>query len=198
MTSTSVRTVVFVHCLALFLAITLSGCAFGTRHVLLTYQPLRPPGSPKGVTIFIAPFEDRRQTPQLVGHVLNGYGWKTAKIKTRNEVSQWVHDALAAELRNTGYDVAVNGTPEAAMVSGKVLHVDCTSYWTYEGTVNLEIEVRRGHNVLLQKTYLGEADRGLVLALRAKSYGAVLEEALQVTLGKAVNDLEGVLAKGGQ
>ncbi len=183
---------------AVGLCVMLSGCAFGTRHVLLTYQPLRPPGSPKGVTIFIAPFEDRRQTPQLVGHVLNGYGWKTAKIKTRNEVSQWIHDALAAELRNTGYDVVVNETPEIATISGKVLHVDCSSYWTYEGTVNIEIEVRRGNEVLLQRTYLGEAEQGLVVALRAKSYGRVLEAALQVTLGKAVNDLEGVLTKGGQ
>ena len=63
-----------------FACLSLAGCAFGTRHVLLDYQVIRASNPPNGMRIHVATFRDDRPIPQLVGHVLNGWGKKTAQV----------------------------------------------------------------------------------------------------------------------
>ena len=169
-----------------------SGCAFGTRHALLSYQPLRPVSLSNGIKIHVARFEDHRPNPRLVGHVLNAYGMKTAKVISQNDVSEWIQDALIAELRNSGYDVVEEGS-EAAQLDGEILLVECDSYWTYNGTMNLSMELKRGSDVLFKKSYYTEASEGLNWAAREKSYAAVLKSTLQQSLIKILVDVDRVL-----
>lgn len=136
--------------------LTLGGCAFGTRNALLTYQVDRPLLSPSnGIKIHVADFRDDRPDPQLVGHVLNGWGMKTAQVRSGNSVAEWVREALVAELKASGYEV-VDSAQGEAVIDGKVVNIDCTSYMTYEGKVGLDVKLMRGNEVILDKTYFGK------------------------------------------
>ena len=88
-------------------ALTLSGCAFGTRYVDLSYPPekqvefataateTRMPGGPYPGTVALAVW-DKRAEQDRVGNIRNTMGMDTASVLTDDNVSIWVHDALAA------------------------------------------------------------------------------------------------------
>lgn len=173
--------------------LTLCGCAFGTRNALLTYQVDRPLlSSPNGIKIHVADFRDDRTDPQLVGHVLNGLGMKTAQVRSGNSVAEWVREALVSELKASGYEV-VDSAQGAAVIDGKVVNIDCTSYMTYEGKVGLDVKLKRGNEVILDKTYFGKADEGLNWAMTSKSYAIVLQSALRNVLIQVMSDVDWAL-----
>src|SRR5258708_10032778 len=82
----------------------LSGCAFTTGHVDLSYQPTSQPtqiaesNSPP-VVVEVA---DKRAT-QAVGQKINGFGMKTADIVSNGDVPGTLKSAFDAELSNRGF-----------------------------------------------------------------------------------------------
>lgn len=174
------------------LALSTTGCAFGTRHALLDYQVIRASKPPNGIRIYVATFRDDRPDLQLVGHVLNGWGMKTAQVRSHTNVAEWVRSALTAELKASGYE-ATDFSSEQNIVGGSVAHIDCTSYLTYEGKVGLDVELKEGNEVTLRKTYFGRADEGLLWAATAKSYTVVLQSALRNALIQVVSDVDWAL-----
>ena len=84
--------------------LVLSGCAFTTGHVDLSYQPTSQPtqiaesNSPP-VVVEVA---DKRAT-QAVGQKINGFGMKNADIVSKSDVSGTLKNAFYAELSNRGF-----------------------------------------------------------------------------------------------
>jgi hypothetical protein len=86
-------------------ATAVSGCAFGTRHVNLTYAPslgptpVRPPTYER---VAVARFEDARSPKQgtgsLLGKVRNGYGMPTASVLANQDPVLWVNEGVARAL----------------------------------------------------------------------------------------------------
>ncbi len=184
--------VLTVFCL-LFLT---SGCAFGTRYATLGYEPLSttPAQSARHVTLSVAPLKDQRARPAVVGHVLNTWGMKTAKVVAKNDVAAWVREALVDELRRAGFTV-VEDSANPLSVSGAIVNIDCESYFTYEGTASLSVQLKRNGTVLLDHVYTGEESEGLNWAATARSYAHVLESALRSAVLQIVHDIERVLAE---
>lgn len=78
------------------MAAAFSGCAFGTRHVNLTYAPslgAAPARAPIYGPVAVARFEDarieRQGTGALLGKVRNGYGIPTASVVANQNPVLW-------------------------------------------------------------------------------------------------------------
>lgn len=189
-----------------FLAVILllHGCAFGTRHVDLSYPPKNPERTGGGVAhaasapaigaqVILLPFENRRLKGDRIGDVLNGYGMKTAKVVAKNDVGEWISQAIVLELEKAGYEVqrmdALKEDASNLVISGDILRVFCTAYLSYEGEVSFRVEVKKEGKELLHKTYLGEGGAGLNWAATADSYGESLSLALEMAVGEFVYDM---------
>ncbi len=81
----------------------LSGCAFTTGHVDLSYQPTNQPTKIAGSNSphVLVEVSDKRTT-QAVGQKINGFGMKTADIVSNSDVRETLKSAFEAELSNRG------------------------------------------------------------------------------------------------
>ena len=177
--------------LMLLLALQISGCAFGTRHPLLTYTPLAKSSEPRNISVYVEPFKDERTERNVIGHVRNGWGMKTADVVTDTDISQWVTDALKTELGNGGYVVVKDRTDLVA--GGEVITVYCDSFMQYEGTVTLGAILKKNGETLIDKKYTGKATN-LNWAATAKSYGLTLDKSLQNAMQQIIADINQKLA----
>ncbi len=181
----------------------LAGCAFGTRQPTLIYPPASESGNKsvahaaitpiqKNVQIVLKPFVDQRSDKKTVGTVRNALGMRTADVIPTNDVSDWVAQAVATELRNNGYTV-INSTGQAGntgkVVSGDILNVFCDMYFSYTGQVSLVVRVNEDGKELLNKHYAGEGSAGMAVAMTAESYAQSLALALSSALQQFVADL---------
>ena len=172
--------------LVLLVVLSVSGCAFGTRRPLLTYTPVVPVSPPRNIALYVETFKDERTEKNVIGHVRNGWGLKTADVVTDTIIADWVTEALKSELGNGGYVVVKDRTDLVA--AGEVLTVYCDSYMQYEGKVELGVVLKRNSEVLIDKKYLGKATN-LNWAATAKSYGKTLEQSLQNVMKQIVTDI---------
>lgn len=166
----------------------ISGCAFGTRHPVLTYDVFTTPEPAKNISIYVSEFKDERIDKNIIGHVRNGWGLKTAKVITETNISDWITEALKAELENIGYTITDN--PNASIsVSGEVIEIYVSSFMMYEGKASIEISLMKNGKEVFTRKYSG-TDSSLNWASTAKSYGITLERSLQNVLSEAVHEID--------
>src|SRR3989338_11527528 len=122
---------------AILLVIWTSGCAFGTRHLTLGYEKGTVSKPQNNIMIYVKSFVDDRLDKEVCGRVRNGWGLECAKIVSNTDISEWVTNAMKAELNNLGYTVTNYDTKNR--VEGSVIEVNVTSMMMYEGKVLLEI-----------------------------------------------------------
>lgn len=183
--------------------VLIQGCAFGTRHVPLSYPPSQSSSlgektahaatiSANQQPIVLLKFADDRQKTEI-GEVRNGWGMKTADVVSEKDVAKWVTDALAFELMAAGYQVSQDTAPEDGktnlIISGQVLTVYCAAHLSYEGDVSFYAKVEQDGKELIRKRYSGEASAGLNWAATSSSYGSSLSQALQRAAGDFVRDV---------
>lgn len=189
--------------LVLFLGVFLSSCAFGTRHVTLTYPPQDSAGvtskaeaaklaAPKQGTI-VMNFIDRRSDPTVVGEVRNGWGLHTADVVAVNSVPKWVSESISKELEAAGYTVSlteVSVLPSSSLsLSGEILTVYCTALFFYEGEVSFIARALKDGKELINKRYTGKGSAGVNWAATAGGYGQSLALALSDATQQLVQDL---------
>lgn len=176
------------------------GCAFGERQASLAYPPrvedealvssAQAASAAGSGTVYIRNFSDLRPDKRIVGHVRNGFGMKTAEVVAQRDVPKWVHDALAHELKASGYQVLEGAAPAGgATISGDIVRVYCDAYFTYDGEVTLRIEYGKAGQSLVQNVYKGTGSAGLNLAATGDSYSQSLSMALQSALRQFIADL---------
>jgi hypothetical protein len=181
------------------------GCAFGDRTVVLGYPP-KPEGgvvsaalaaetpSPAGAQVTLVPFEDGRARTDIIGDVRNAYGMHTADVVAQNDVAEWVTGAIRTELKEAGFGVvdasSLAASGSAAVVSGEVVNVYSTAYWTYEADVSFYGRVQKGQEILLDKLYSGKESAGTNWAATAESYGQSLGLSLQQAAHRFIADLK--------
>jgi hypothetical protein len=178
------------------LAASLSGCAFGDRHVALNYPPPASESSPaprlaptlaRGTTIIISRFSDERgNTP--VGEVRNGWGMHTADVLTETDVGTWVMRALAHDLAAAGYTVKWASPATAAeriQMSGQVLTAYCRAMMTYEGEVSFMVQLTVDGKPVINRRITGRGGAGMNWAASSEGYG----ESLSIALRSAIADL---------
>jgi len=179
--------------LILVLLIFVSGCAFGTRRPVLKYTIATESQPSKNIRVFVNRFKDERLEKDVIGHVRNAYGMKTAKIIADTNISEWVTGALKVELENIGYTIA-NDPRSSIKVAGEVIEVYVTSLMLYEGKAAIEVSLYQNDKRIYTEKYLG-TDESLNWAATAKSYGITLERSLQKALIEAVHDIDRKLSR---
>jgi hypothetical protein len=185
----------------------LSGCAFGDRHVMLEY-PLVEQGDTglvsaaeaaelaaiRDESVVLVQFTDLRANKELIGEVLNAYGMRTADVYAENDARDWITDAIRLELENAGYTVvdreSAGASPEIPVLSGEVLTVFCTAYFSYDAEISFLTRVEKGGEEILTKRYSGTGTAGVNWAATERSYGESLSLALSNAIGNMIADLE--------
>jgi len=175
---------VFVGIAILALA---SGCAFGTRHLVLGYEKGTVSKAQNNIAVYVKPFVDDRVDKQVVGRVRNGWGMECANIVTDTNISDWATNAMKTELNNLGYTVTNYDTKNR--VEGGVIEVNVTSMMMYEGKVLLEVSLFQDNKELFSRKYMG-TDQTMNWAATAKSYGITLEKSLQKAIVEAATDID--------
>ena len=173
-----------------------TGCAFGDRHVNLSYPPQRAPAasSPSNspasastpeqgiATVVLVDFLDQR-SKKTIGDVHNGFGMHTADVVAQNSVPEWVLGAVALELEKAGFKVirahSIPSAAENSVVTGEVLTAYCASWTKYEGDVSFAARVDYKGKEVLRKTYQGKVDSMTNWGASSKSFGLALSIALE-------------------
>jgi len=139
------------------LTATVSGCAFTTAQVNLAYKPEAAQKSPLSTIkplVFAIQIDDQRDTNERdrVGNKRNGFGAITASVKTNQDVTLVLQEALKTELENNGHNIR---PPKEANLNATV-HVLLKKYWSdltirfFEiqmvGTINADVEVLDAQN----------------------------------------------------
>lgn len=187
------------------LALALSACAFGTRQPTLVYPPAAGAAAsaassaasgPKAVSIVVQPFVDARADKTKVGTVRNGFGMPTADVVPTNNVADWFNGALKTELQRNGYTVlsAPASGASFAVLSGQIRNVWADMYFTYNGEIAFDAQLKQGNTDLLAKNYQGNGSAGVVVAATAESYAQTLAITLANTLKAFFADLEAATA----
>lgn len=189
----------------------LSGCAFGTREVMLAYPPpvtnigmqvahASTQTEKNGIKVIIGKLEDKRTVTHRIGNVRNGFGMDTADVVAKNNVRNWVVDALEWELKNAGYSVSKSETSRdniksAVMVSGEINQIYCDVYFNYDGKATVLLKAMQNGKNVVHNTYYGSGSAGANFAASSEAYGESLAKALQAAMNKFINELNMKLLK---
>lgn len=110
-------------------AISLCSCAFGTREVELGYPPEKRSESgvayasenSKSKKILLVKIKNERSLTgsssfeeatdkEIIGHVRNTFGMKTANVVTDINIEEWVFNAIALEFKNRNNYIGMKDT----------------------------------------------------------------------------------------
>ena len=171
----------------------ISGCAWGDRRPFLTYTPLLPSQPKNNIALKILTFDDKRTIKDTVGYSRNGAGMRCAKVIPQNSVTEWVTNALKAELTNVGYSISDQETT-LNVIGGEVFDVFCDAALTYDGSIGIKVVLKRDDKVVLEKDYSAKKSSVNFVATE-KGFAKMLEITLQKTLKQVVNDINKELSK---
>jgi len=174
--------------------IFVSGCAWGDRMIRLSYSPVSSIQPKNNIVVKVNNFEDKRTITDTVGYSRNAYGMRCAKVIPENSVSEWVTNALKAELVNLGYTISDQETT-TNVINGVVFDVFCDTYFTYDGRVGIKVILEKNGKIALERNYSANKTGGVNWAATSTSFAKTLEMALQDTLRQVVVDINDQLLK---
>jgi len=180
-----------------------NGCAFGTRHAVLTYPPASSMKASTNSPFVIHPekialgvFTDERGDKTIIGYVRNGYGMKTAEVHLDSDVVPFINDAVRYELRKAGWEtaaVSMATNADIPVISGEVLVLHCDAMLSYEGDATLMIHATKNGRETFRKTYSGNGGGDLNWAMTNEGYGKAVSESVQEALQAFVRDIPTIL-----
>lgn len=178
-------------------ALLVSGCAFGTRHV--TLLPVKPETASKlaqPASIVVLPVIDKRDDPSI-GCVRNGFYMRTAEVVADNSVADWVTQSLSESLADSGFSVKTAKASDSDLVlQGELLKLFCNSYMSIKGRATLSVKITKGSQTILEKTYEGTRSRLNWVAASGEFRGAA-RNALQAVMEEAVPEICTAAGKAG-
>ncbi len=169
----------------------MSGCAFGTREVILRNSdaPVSPMVTKKHEICFSGLSDARKDT--IVGNVQHWSGAKTADVVARNSVRDWVNTEIANQLESAGYRVNAQCTDQehSIRLDGGITKAYTTAYFNYAGEVDLATKISLGQKLVLDKTFTGYFDGGTNMAATAESFGKTLEGSLNSAVSTMISEI---------
>jgi uncharacterized lipoprotein YajG len=178
----------FALCVGITFA--LSGCAFTTGHVNLSYQPstqvtkVALPDSPP-VTVEVS---DKRPI-HTVGQKINGFGMKTADIVSDNDVASTLKSAFESELNSRGFTEGARGNLIFIRLSN-FENQFTLGFFSGDATATLGMDVavkRPDGSVAYQKYVTGESKDWVEIAGEDNAQ-RVLDAAMQDAVSKVFDD----------
>lgn len=180
--------------LLLMFILFISGCAWGDRMIRLSYTPVSSTQPKNNIVVKVNTFEDERIVKDAVGYSRNAYGMRCAKVIPENNVSEWVTNALKAELVNLGYTIS-NQETTMNVINGDIFDVFCDTYLTYNGRIGIKVILEKSGEVAMERDYSVNKSGGMNWAATSTSFAKTLEMALQDTLRQVVIDINDQLLK---
>ena len=166
---------------------SLAGCAFGTRHVNLTYPPTltaAPTAAPRFGRVAVAQFEDARTEKQgtgmLLGKVRNGYGIPTASVLANQSPVVWVNEGVARALVAQGLTVervAAATDPAVPTITGRVTRASGGMYASMDANVSADLAIQHGGRTVTTLSCSGQASK-VAWTASAEEYRTVFEAAM--------------------
>jgi hypothetical protein len=165
-----------------------TGCAFGSRHVPLTYAPTVVAGAAKPRIygqVAVARFDDARSakdgTGRLLGKVRNGYGMPTASVLAEQDPVVWVNEGVVHALSAQGLTVERVDTASAAgdipTITGRVTRASGGMYMAMDANVAADLNIEHRGQVVQTVSCSGRATRTAWTA-SSNEYQAVFEAAM--------------------
>lgn len=169
-------------------ATAVSGCAFGTRHVNLTYAsslgptPVRPPTYGR---VAVARFEDARSPKQgtgsLLGKVRNGYGMPTASVLANQDPVLWVNEGVARSLIAQGVTVervdSVDQARGVPAVTGRVTRASGGMYASMDANISADLVIQHDGREVSTLSCTGQAKK-IAWTASTEEYRTLFEAAM--------------------
>lgn len=182
------RTASFRVLLMLLCLPFLASCAFVDREAELKYSaPPREGDAPvqEGavrVRVALREILDRRKETAEIGEVRNGFGMRTAAVKSKGDPVAWLREAVAAELERAGFAVVDPAQADDLAVEVHLQTMHCTATGSYEGTVCIAAKALRASGSLVDGVYNGTGSAGVNWSATDESFAETLDLALQDAL----------------
>ena len=168
----------------------LSGCAFTTGHVDLSYQPTSQPTKIAGSNSphVLVEVTDKRPT-QAVGQKINGFGMKTADIVSNSDVPKTLKNAFETELSNRGFTEGGGGDLISVRLSN-FQNQFTLGFFSGDAaaTIGMDVTVKRPDGSVAYNQYvIGQNKESVEIASEGNAE-RVLNAALQDAVSKVFGD----------
>ena len=133
--------------------------------------------------------------PGVTVSEVKGFGRGRAE-GVENSVTEWVTDALKAELVNLGYTIS-DQENITNVIDGTVFDVFCDTYMslTYNGRIGIKVILKKNGIVALERNYSVNKTCDMLWSITSAQLAKTLEMTLQETLKQAVSDINKELLK---
>src|SRR3989339_594350 len=174
----------------LFVALTLifiSGCAaLQDSRIRLSYSSISSIQPKNNIIVKVNAFVDKRTISDSVGDANKRW----IKVIPENSVTEWVTDALKAELVNLGYTIS-DQENITNVIDGTVFDVFCDTYMslTYNGRIGIKVILKKNGIVALERNYSVNKTCDMLWSITSAQLAKTLEMTLQETLKQAVSDI---------
>lgn len=174
--------------LALAGLVGLGACATSEDIVPVPYTVSAATATPgaQSIHVTVASNDARTENRARIGAQINGYGMEMAAIRSQAEVTEIVRDAIAAELRQRGYQVGESGSRVNAEI-GAFYNDFSTGMLAGKSKADVALTVTvttaSGAEVY-RRAIAGQAERSVQLA-----NGGNAAKTLDLALGKALEEL---------
>jgi hypothetical protein len=135
----------------------------------------------------VGEFEDGRSEPQKIGAMKNIWGMTVVSVMTDDSVPEWMTKALATELTQAGYSVVDH--KDGYRVEGKVIEAFTNTAFIYEGSLSIDLSLKKGDEVVFRKIYSTDEDGGLNWLDRPAMTAETLEINLQEICRQFIADI---------
>ena len=168
----------------------LSGCAFTTGHVDLSYQPNSQPTQIAGSNSppVLVEVSDKRTT-QAVGQKINGFGMKTADIVLNSDVQGTLKSAFEAELSNRGFKEGPGGN-RISVTLNNFQNQFTLGFFSGEATatIGINVTVKRANGSIPYNQYITGQAKDWVEITGEGNAQRVLNAAMQDAISKVFAD----------
>ncbi|MFA5139706.1 MAG: YajG family lipoprotein [Elusimicrobiota bacterium] len=182
----------------------LGGCAMTRDYVLVYYAPQGSPMKLRGAENAKVRVDvlDRRYIKDRVSSKKNGFGVETAPIIASNSIPDLFAEAIRAELRGRGFQLADGGVQVAAELNrfyGDFKSGMLTGSAVADAAMNVTVKTAGGRSIL-SKSYSGEGSNSGFARMNGANVKVALDECLRSVLSNLLNDAEFVdaLLRGGE
>ncbi|MCP3914273.1 MAG: hypothetical protein GY711_01820 [bacterium] len=184
---------------ACLLVLASTSCVFGQRTADLSYPPerkvriVRPveAASFQAPLVAINTIGDARDDTSRVGELRNAMGWKTADLIGRQDIGEWVCEALTYELERSGYEVVEGPEYDAVLeISGSITKAFTIGQTAYDGEVILELELAQPGREPLDARYFGRATSQSSVGVTGTTWGQSLSLALRDAMREVMVDVK--------
>lgn len=180
----------------------LAGCAFVDREAELKYSaPPREVAAPAAesmprTTVAVQVVADRRKETAEVGDIRNGFGMRTAAVKSKGDPVAWVREAVVTEFGRAGFQVVEAGRSSELVVDVQLQTMHCEAFTSYEGDVCLAAKAMHHGRVVVDGVYNGKGSAGVNWSATDESFAETLDLSLQDALLQFTADVRKAMGGG--